>query len=320
MSKPPRYVNPWPNAELDHRGSAFFRWQWQRVRQGIPPAPAAGSFPLAIPSIARPRGTERECRITWIGQSSFLLQTGTLNLLLDPVFSLRASPSQKFGPARVVEIPLQLEDLPPIDAVLLSHDHYDHLDEPTVHALRERFGADLKWITPLGYQQWFGKRKVQAVVELNWWESAQIGATRITALPAQHWTRRGLRPFERLWCSFMIESPQFSVFFCGDSGYCPAFREIGAHFDGCDVALLPIGAYEPRWFMRPSHMNPEEAVQTFVDLRARTFVPMHWGTFRLTDEDMLEPPQRVRAAWSAAQLPADQLKVLRHGETLILEK
>jgi N-acyl-phosphatidylethanolamine-hydrolysing phospholipase D len=117
----------------------------------------------------------------------------------------------------------------------------------------------------------------------------------------------------------MIEAAGFKVFFGADSGYCPAFREIGEHFGGCDVAMLPIGAYEPRWFMKTAHMNPEEAVQSFTDLKARVMVPMHWGTFRLTDEDMLEPPIRTRAAWKSADLPPEALRVLKHGETLTLE-
>ena len=320
MSNPRKFVNPWPNAELDHRGSAFFRWQWQRIRNGVPPKPPRGSFPLATPRIALPRANEHECRVTWLGHSSFLMQIGGLNLLLDPVLSERASPFANVGPARFVAAPLRVDQLPPIDAVLLSHDHYDHLDERTVIALTEQFGGDVKWITPLAYREWFEKRGVHALVELDWWQSAQLGDIEITATPAQHWTRRGWSSFERLWCSFMIRAPHFSAFFCGDSGYCPAFREIGERFGACDIALLPIGAYEPRWFMKTAHMNPEEAVQTFVDLKATTFVPMHWGTFRLTDEDMLEPPKRLRAAWTAAGLPPGRLAILQHGETLIEEK
>lgn len=319
VGKTAKFTNPWPNAELDHRGSAFFRWQWQRLRYGIPPSPPRGVFPLATPRIAQPRAELTECRATWLGHASFLLQIGGLNLLLDPVLSRRASPFANFGPARFVDAPLTVEELPPIDAVLLSHDHYDHLDERTVIALTERFGDRVKWLTPLAYREWFEKRGVQALVELDWWQAAQLGTIEITALPAQHWTRRGWSAFARLWCSFMIRRPHFAVYFCGDSGYCPAFREIGERFNGCDVALLPIGAYEPRWFMRAAHMNPEEAVQTFIDLHAQLFVPMHWGTFRLTDEDMLEPPKRLRAAWHAANLPEAQLKMLQHGETLLLE-
>jgi N-acyl-phosphatidylethanolamine-hydrolysing phospholipase D len=314
-----KFTNPWPNAELDHRGSAFLRWQWQRIRYGVPATPPASSFPLAEPNIAMPRAALNECRLTWLGHASFLLQLHELNLLLDPVFSKRASPFARVGPARLVPAPLPAADLPPIDAVLISHDHYDHLDEPSVRALHARFGADLKWITPLAYREWFDNLGVRAVTELDWWQSSRVGDLRITATPAQHWTRRGRRSFERLWSSFMIEAPNFSVFFGGDSGYCPAFAEIGERFGGCDIAMLPIGAYEPRWFMRAAHMNPEEAVQTFIDLRARTMVPMHWGTFRLTDEDMLEPPRRARGAWQAAGLPEAALRMLRHGETLIME-
>ena len=314
----PKFTNPWPNAELDHRSSAFFRWQWQRLRNGVPRKPSPSSFPIARHAIAFPRAAARERRLTWIGHASFLFQLGGLNILLDPIFSKRASPFKRIGPARIVTAPLTIAELPPIDAVLVSHDHYDHLDEPTVREIHERFGEGVKWVSPLGYAKWFEKRGIVALAELNWWQSAQLGSVRITATPAQHWTRRGRHAQERLWCSFMIEAPGFKAFFGADSGYCPAFREIGETFGGCDVAMLPIGAYEPRWFMRTAHMNPEEAVQTFIDLKASIMVPMHWGTFRLTDEDMLEPPRRAREAWQAAGLPAAALRLLQHGETLVL--
>jgi N-acyl-phosphatidylethanolamine-hydrolysing phospholipase D len=318
VSSPRKFRNPWPNAELDHRGSAFLRWQWERIRYGIPRTPPAGTFPLASPAVAQPRARHQELRITWLGHASFLLQSGKANILLDPVFSKRASPFQRLGPARLVPAPLSIDQLPPIDVVLLSHDHYDHLDEPSVRALHHRFGRALQWITPLGYAEWFGRRGV-SVTELDWWQQRSAAGLRITCTPAQHWTRRGPRTSERLWSSFMIAGSH-SVFFAGDSGYCPAFTEIRERLGACDVAILPIGAYEPRWFMRAAHMNPEEAVQSYLDLHARWFVPMHWGTFRLTDEDMREPPQRLRTAWREAQLPDEQLRLLQHGETLILEK
>jgi N-acyl-phosphatidylethanolamine-hydrolysing phospholipase D len=318
LHKARKFINPWPNAEQDNRGSALLRWQWQRIRYGTPSNPPPGTFPLATPNIAQPRAPLNELRITWLGHASFLLQLDGLNILLDPHLTRRASPFKHVGPSRFVECPVKVEDLPPVDAVLLSHDHYDHLDEQSVRALHKRFGDALAWVTPLEYCAWFARRGVTNVVELDWWGATHVKHVRVVATPAQHWTRRGRKVAERLWASFMIEGTR-KIYFAGDSGYCPAFREIGEQFGGCDIAIMPIGAYEPRWFMKPVHMNPEEAVQSYLDLRAQAFVPMHWGTFRLTDEDMREPPVRLRAAWEMAGLPNRDLHILQHGETLVME-
>jgi N-acyl-phosphatidylethanolamine-hydrolysing phospholipase D len=266
---------------------------------------------------------------TWIGQASWLLQLGGLNLLTDPVFSRRASPFSWAGPARVNPPGIALDALPPIDAVLVSHDHYDHLDEPSVRALRDRCGEDLTWIAPLGFAPWFAKRGVHRVVELDWWQRATMplfagGSLDVTATPAQHWCKRGPLASKRLWCSFALRAQSAagsarSVFFAGDSGYCPVFREIGERLGPFDIAFLPIGAYEPRWFMQPAHMNPEEAVQAWVDMGGRgVLAGMHWGTFILTDEPVLEPPERARAAWAERGLPAADLWLPGHGETLRL--
>jgi N-acyl-phosphatidylethanolamine-hydrolysing phospholipase D len=231
-----------------------------------------------------------------------------------------------------------LDALPPVDAVLLSHDHYDHLDEPTVLALDDRFGERLTWFTPLGYARWFARRGVRRVVERDWWESADLpgGRYRGVSVPARHWTRR--RPGgtnARLWCGWaivpregaeQIRAPEadengsttdFRVYFAGDSGYCSVFEEIGARFGPFDASLIPVGAYEPRWFMAAAHMNPEEAVQAYRNLGDRgAFIGIHWGTWRLTFEDPLEPPARARAAWQAASLDEGDLHLPRHGETL----
>ena len=266
--------------------------------------------------IAQPRAAADECRVTWLGQSGFLLQAGTLNLLTDPVLSQRASPLRLFGPARVVAAPLGIAELPPIDAVLISHDHYDHLDRATCAQLIKRFGSELCFFAPLGYRSWLEKLGARCLTELDWWHSAQLAGTELVALPSQHWTRRGLDTGRRLWCSWLVRSHPHSIYFCGDSGYCPAFADIRARAGAPDIALLPIGAYEPRWFMKAAHMNPEEAVQAYMDLGAREFVAMHWGTFRLTDEPMLEPPVRVRNAWQAQHLDAQRLHIPNHGETL----
>jgi N-acyl-phosphatidylethanolamine-hydrolysing phospholipase D len=312
------FINPWPNSAHAGTPLAVLKWQWYRLRHGVPRIPPASEFPTATPDIAIPNAGPDGCRITWLGQSGFLIQLGGANVLTDPLLSRRASPFQAIGPARVVAAPLTVAELPRIDAVVLSHDHYDHLDAPTCAALLERFGSSLPFFTPLGYREWFAKLGASNVIECDWWQGAKLEGTplELMALPAQHWTRRAFATGHRLWCSWLVRAPDMTVYFSGDSGYCPAFREIRERVGSPDVALIPIGAYEPRWFMKPAHMNPEEAVQTYLDLGAREFIAMHWGTFRLTDEPMLEPPERTRAAWRALGLPEAHLHIPKHGETV----
>lgn len=317
------YRNPWMEAD-DQRGLFhILRWRWERIRSSLPPDPPPSAFPLASSGIQMPSASSKEIVLTWVGHATVLIQIGGLNALTDPVWSERASPFQWAGPRRLAPPGVRFDQLPPIDAVVLSHDHYDHLDEPTVRRIHRRWGARTAWITPLGYRRWLGRRGVRNVRELDWWESAEVeaesGAIRVTALPAQHWTKRGpFRTRERLWASFHLEGGGRSVYFGGDSGYFSGYREIGERRGPFDAAILPIGAYDPRWFMAPQHMNPEEAVQAHLDLRGDVFVAAHWGTFRLTDEDMLEPPERVRAAWDGAGLAERRLWVPRHGETRVL--
>jgi N-acyl-phosphatidylethanolamine-hydrolysing phospholipase D len=306
---------------------AMLRWTWERLRHGVPPDPAPERIPRTTPEPAVPRlpaggMAAPELRITWIGHASFLVQLPGINVLTDPVFSDRASPFRRLGPRRFLPPGLALDELPPIDLVLLSHDHYDHLDEPTVTGLRDRFGDDLLWLTPLGYADWFSRRGVGRVVELDWWQEAVVSpegrpAARVMALPARHWTRRGMRDTRRrLWCSWSVTSSSWRVYFGGDSGYGPGFAEIGGREGPFDVVILPIGAYEPRWFMASSHMTPEEAARAAVDVGAEAVVAGHWGTFRLTDEDPLEPPGRMRSAWATLGLSPSRLHIPSIGETL----
>jgi N-acyl-phosphatidylethanolamine-hydrolysing phospholipase D len=316
---------PWPLEVAEERsGGSFVRWQWERMWHRRAPNPTPEQVPLVPHAVARPRATPGEIRVTWVGHATFLVQAGGLNILTDPVWSRRASPTQLIGPARFQEPGIPFGELPQIDAVLLSHDHFDHLDHGTVERLRDRFGTGLPWIAPLGHRGWFGRLGV-AVTELDWWGETEVegpeGAVRVVCTPAQHWGRRTMRDMnKRLWASFALLLPDGRrIYFGGDSGYFPGYREIGERLGPFDLSLLPVGAYDPRWFMAPAHMNPEEAVRAWRDLGARgAFVPMHWGTFRLTDEDPLEPPVRLRAAWEAEGLPHGDLHVLRHGETLVL--
>jgi N-acyl-phosphatidylethanolamine-hydrolysing phospholipase D len=321
-----RFVNPWPVDDETGRGPrALLRWQFDRLRHGRPPNPEPGAIPTARPAVALPRAGAGELRLTWVGHATFLIQVGGVNVLTDPVWSERASPVRQLGPRRLVAPGLPFEALPPIDAVLLSHDHYDHLDAPTVRRLRRRFGDAVHWVTPLGYRGWLRRRGVRRVTELDWWQQAHVdtpgGDLSVTALPAQHWTRRSLLSERtRLWAAFSMRAGETGpIYVCGDSGYFPALADVGRITGPFVAALLPIGAYEPRWFMKPAHMNPEEAVRAWRDLGGQgLFVGMHWGTFRLTDEAPLEPPRRVRAAWAEQGLPAGDLWLPRIGETRVL--
>jgi N-acyl-phosphatidylethanolamine-hydrolysing phospholipase D len=316
------FRNPWHTARREDGG--FWRWQRERREKDLASDPPPGALPLDEPRIAHPRAEPEELRITWVGHATFLIQIGGLNLLTDPHWSRRASPVQFAGPARFVPPGVPWERLPPIDAVLLSHDHYDHLDDGTVRRLRRTFGDAVRWFTPLGFRSWFAARRVRNITEMDWWDETSLegpgGALRIVALPCQHWTSR--TPWDRqrkLWASWAILAPSGrSVYFGGDSGYFPGYPEIRERVGTFDALLLPIGAYEPRWFMRPVHMNPEEAAHTYRDLGGEgTLLGMHWGTWRLTDEDPLEPPVRMRKVWADLALPAADLQILHHGATWV---
>ncbi len=317
------YRIPWPLPAADRaagRAGGLWRWMGERLLHRPPPNPPADAFPRAEPSPALPRADGRDLRLTWVGHSTFLVQLGRLNLLTDPVWSRRASPFRWAGPARLTSPGLALGRLPPIDGVVISHDHYDHLDVPTVRRLAREHPA-ARWFTPLGYRRWLEKRGVLDVEELDWWDEAVLetdhGRARLGALPAQHWTRR--KPWDgyaRLWCAWRISDDDHSILFGGDSGYFPGYADIGRRAGPFDAVLLPIGAYAPRWFMRLAHMDPEEAVRAYRDLGGSgAFVAMHWATFRLSDEAPLEPPERLRAAWSAADFPPDDLWIPRIGES-----
>lgn len=317
-----RFRIPWPLEVADQRDrGGIFRWQWERLTHRRAPNPSAEQVPVVPHRVAMPRAAEGEIRVTWVGHASFLMQAGGLNVLTDPHWSPRASPSQRVGPKRFQPPGVPFDELPEIDAVLLSHDHYDHLDRGTVLRLHERFGDRLRWITPLAYRAWFGDLGVTSVHEMDWWDETDVAGVRVTCTPAQHWTRRRLKEMnDRLWASYALLLPDGRrIYWGGDSGYFRGYGEIGRRLGPFDVTMMPIGAYDPRWFMAPAHMNPEEAVRAYRELGGRgAFVAMHWGTFRLTDENPLEPPVRARAAWADAGLPPDDLHVLAHGETLIL--
>lgn len=302
------------------RGS-FWKWQWERWRRGLPPAlPADWHAATVTPDVAWLKANRSERAITWVGHATFLLQVGGLNVLTDPHLTERASPFGFVGPKRVVPPLPALKDLPHIDAVVISHNHYDHLDEGTVRHLAAQAGGSPQFFVPLGLKAWFAGKGIHDVVELDWWQTAAHEGVTFTFAPVQHWSARS--PWDRnktLWGGWRVEHSGFSFFFCGDTGYSADFADIQRRLGPVDLAAIPIGAYEPRWFMQVMHVNPEEAVKIHRDLGAVQSIAMHWGTFVLTDEPLDEPPHKLAAALRAAEIPHERFRLMKHGETRRLE-
>ena len=315
------FRNPWPGGvAMGARDVA--RWMlWDRLFHPPVDKSRASQFRQATPSHPA-RVVAPHVVVTWVGHSSFLVQLDGINLLTDPIWSDRAGPLAVLGPKRWVPPGIPFDALPPIDAILLSHNHYDHLDDRTVRRLIRRY-PEAAWFAPLGVAAFVRARGATRVSDLDWWDETSLGAMRLACTPAQHFSARGLADRGRtLWCGWSILGPSRRVFFAGDSAYHPEYSRISERHGPFDVAMIPIGAYEPRWFMKSVHMNAEEGVSAYLDLCAphesaghTVMVPMHWGTFKLTDEPMDEPPKRARAAWKAAALPAESFWLLSHGET-----
>jgi L-ascorbate metabolism protein UlaG (beta-lactamase superfamily) len=255
--------------------------------------------------------------VTFIGHATFLIQTATGNILTDPIYSRRAGPFNMLGPRRVRPPAVRFEDLPPISTVLLSHNHYDHCDRRTLRAIAKRF--DPVVITPLGNGALVRSTGIRRVEELDWWQDATIAPLPITLTPAQHFSAR--TPFDRnraLWGGFVLQLAGARLFFAGDSAYAPLFREIRQRLGPIALALLPIGAYEPRWFMKSVHMNPEEAVQAHIDLGAAASIGMHFGTFRMTAEGIDEPVRALEQALHTNGGGAAPFRTLGFGESFQL--
>ena len=292
--------------------------KWRRESPGHPLLP----FPLANNQSPQLRANTSRASITWIGHATVLLQSGGFNLLTDPHFSLRASPLPFAGPKRGTPPGIALEELPELHAVLISHNHYDHLDSDSIRALARRHPR-ARFFCPLGLADFLRRRGVNDVAELDWEQSAKVGDAEITAAPCQHWSSRS--PWDRnktLWASWIAKLPGLRFIFIGDTGHTSDFADIGKKHGGFDWAAIPIGAYEPRWFMREAHINPGEAADIFSSLRAKNALATHWGTFQLTDEPMDEPPQKLQEAMAQEKErnPAvGAFHIFQHGETRWLD-
>jgi L-ascorbate metabolism protein UlaG (beta-lactamase superfamily) len=255
--------------------------------------------------------------VTFIGHATFLIQTAAGNILTDPMYSQRAGPLNLVGPRRVRQPAVRCDDLPPISMVVLSHNHYDHCDRRTLAMIAKRFDPIV--VTPLGNGALLRSTGLRRIEELDWWQEATTSPLPIALTPAQHFSARG--PFDRnraLWGGFILVAGNRRVFFAGDSGYAPLFRDVRQRFGPIDLALLPIGAYEPRWFMRPIHMNPAEAVQAHLDLEAAESIGMHFGTFQLTTEGIDDPVRALDDACRARDVPRSRFRTLEFGESMRL--
>ncbi|MGE0314756.1 MAG: MBL fold metallo-hydrolase [Lautropia sp.] len=318
---------------IDKSFADLVRWRWHAWRNDLPPAPASpqGAWPfawttpdhamLARGARAAAPGEASPITVTWIGHATVLLQVAGKTILTDPHFGDRASPVSFIGPKRRMPLPATLDELPRIDLVVISHDHYDHLDAPTIRRLVAQAGGEPVFAVPLGNERLLAELGARRIVALDWWERRSIEGLEIGCLPVHHWSARGLGDRnENLWSGWRIAADGFSFVFVGDTGYSADFAEIGRRAGPFDLAAIPIGAYEPRWFMKAQHVNPSEAVQILRDLRARSAMAIHWGTFELTDEPLDRPLVDLAAALAADDADARRFEVYRHGETRTIRR
>lgn len=312
-----KYQNSDPTATISSLKDVI-RWQKERMGKKKDQSYRIGQAECKQQEFLR--SNKNETTLTWIGHSTFLLQIAGLTIVTDPVWAKKMG----FSP-RLEEPGIALEELPSIDVILLSHAHYDHLHVPSLKKLKgsptvlvpEGFGRKMQKIIP-------GK----IVHELPWWGYVKIDSVEFHFVPAQHWTRRTLSDTNSShWGGWVIKRSETAlaegmqkndaIYFAGDSGYFQGFREVGERFPDINYALMPIGAYEPEWFMGTQHVTPEEAVQAFLDVDAKIFIPMHYGAFRLADDTTEEALNRLLAEWDQKKLPSDRLQLLQHGETLV---
>jgi len=296
-----------PNGARVRGFADLLRWERTRKAERSP-----GFVADVEPSRPPPRVEGREVRVTLVNHSTVLLQHGGLNILTDPIWSERASPFQWIGPRRHRAPGVRWEDLPRIDIVLVSHNHYDHLDLPTLHRLAG--GGGCRFVVPTGVARPLRSERIGPVHELDWGEWVELAGTTIHCVPAMHFSARGIFDRDRtLWCGFAIDTEQGIVYFAGDTSFGDHFAQIRERFGAPRLALLPIGAYEPRWFMSPVHMGPDEAARTHEILGAGTSIAIHHGTFQLGDE-AIDTPRRELANCA----PGESFLALGNGESVTL--
>ncbi|WP_408096932.1 MBL fold metallo-hydrolase [Peredibacter sp. HCB2-198] len=285
------------------------KWKMTNARVEWPKNVPIKNFPL------RMLAPDEKVSATWINHSTFLLQFPGLNVLTDPVYSERTSPFTFAGPKRVKEPGIPLDILPKIDVVVISHNHYDHLDLETIKKLDAKFHP--LFLVALGDERLLLKEGIQNVKAMDWWEEVRVKDLRFIFAPSQHWSARSLwDKNESLWGSFMMDSGATKVYFAGDTGYGKHFLDVKSRLGAPDLALLPIGAYKPQWFMRFHHMNPEDAVKAHIDLGSNRSIAMHYGTFQMADEGIDEPERDLKLAREQYKISEDKFGILEQGQGL----
>ena len=308
-----RYTNLNPT-HRPHGPGAILRWgvvdRLLGRRRPQPPGPPA---PIVEPDFEFLTSDTTEPWLIWLGHASFLGSLRGHRFLIDPLLS----PHAGWVYRRSLPPPIEIEQLPDITAVMVTHNHYDHLDA----GFYSRLGDDVTVVVPLGMSRWMRQRGRTRVIELGWWQQAVVGDLVITLVPACHWSRRGVFDTNRvLWGGYVIEDTGHSFYHSGDTASFKGFAEIGRRFPKLDAAMLPIGGYQPPWFMEHYHLNPEQAGEAFLDLGAQHLVPMHWGTIQLTDEPLCEPIERMRSWWETHSPTSPcQLDILDVGGSLKLD-
>lgn len=326
------WKNPWYNPALSHHTPDGFcnptavahqpgdvkRWRQARKAAGLPRPPVAGYDAFIEAWWQKAEFTQGDDGLWWLGHASVLLRVQGKYLLTDPVFSRRASPLRFAGPLRRTPPALSIDELAALDAILISHNHYDHLDRWTIQALLRRF-PEVKIFVPLGVGNTLRRFGARVVTELDWWQQASLDGLHLTAVPAQHWSMR--TPWDRnrsLWCGWIVESRALRFWFPGDTGYSEELLLIPQRLGKIDVAALPAGAYAPRWFMSSNHMDPQSAVSLWQQLGSPLAFPIHWGVFELADESLDEPVMELQRALSEAAGENDNFRILKIGQYLSL--
>ena len=304
------------NNYIDHKMTTFKQfWKWRKESK----KPEPMSFPLAKNDPTFLQENRSQKTLTWIGHASFLIQIDGINILTDPHLTKRASPVVFAGPSRTTPPGLDINDLPEIDVIVISHNHYDHLDYQTIlNISRKQITNQPLILVPLKLKKLvesFGARNVK---ELGWWDTTNFKNLNIHAVPVQHWSNRSFNTNKTLWCGWVFENKNFKCIFVGDTGYSKDFATIQQRFGHMDLSLIPIGAYAPRWFMKYHHCNVDEAIQIHKDLKSKKSIAMHWGTFQLTDEPMDEPIKLLKKLAPEKNLLSNEFVAMTHGESKIL--